>query len=109
VPRYEATHNAGFPPGISIAVIFEHEGKVTAAGVVPIPAMTDAQARHLLYSLAQTLGIDSFLTLNHGQRWSDLRGALNAHREHEGVEVEVRTKDGSWADVRDYLPEQYRH
>lgn len=109
VPRYEATPSPGFPPGITIAVIYEHEGKVTAAGTLPIQPMSDNQGRALLMSLAQALGIDSFVTLNHGQRWSDLRGALNAHREHEGVEVEVRTKDGSWADVRDYLPEQYRH
>ncbi|QDH93301.1 hypothetical protein QC999_gp49 [Microbacterium phage Cressida] len=108
VPRYEAYANPGIPAGIGIAVIYEHEGRTTAAGTLPIQPMSDTQARHLLMSLAQHLGIDSFVTLNHGQMWSDLRGALNTHREREGVEVEVNSRHG-WMDLRDYLPEQYRN
>jgi hypothetical protein len=112
-PTYEAVVLPGFPTvegGMyGIHARFEAEGRVVAVGATSLPPLTEKQARELLMSLARVLGIDSFTTLNHGERWNRLRLDLNSHREQEGVEVEIRTQGGSWADVRDYLPEQYRH
>ncbi|QDH91640.1 hypothetical protein QDA01_gp49 [Microbacterium phage Cinna] len=110
-PTYEAVILPGMNPAGGVYGIharFEAEGRVVAVGATPLPPLTEKQARELLMSLARVLGIDSFVTLNHGQRWSDLRRALNTHHEREGVEVEVNGPSG-WDDVRDYLPEQYRH
>ncbi|QHB37051.1 hypothetical protein QDA00_gp52 [Microbacterium phage Matzah] len=112
-PTYEAVILPGMNPAggmYGIHARFEAEGRVVAVGATTLPPLTEKQARHLMMSLAQVLGVNTFEAINTDEKWRRLRDALNAHREHEGVEPEVHdARGGGWADVRDYLPEQYRH
>lgn len=92
------------------------DGKMVASAMVVLAGLTDAQAERLARSIASALGLgDVLAALDNRDRWRDLAAALNRHRDHEGVEVEVhdarRAPDplpGGWDDVRDYLPEEYR-
>lgn len=96
------------------------DGSRVARPTVVLDGLTAAQAEHLWMQLGRALGKretfpDVLAQIDGDAHWKALRAALDRHREHEGVEVEVhdarRAPDpepGGWMDVREFLPEAYR-
>lgn len=116
--RYEPTIAAGFtdaPYGVARQCIGP-DGEFIASTVAVLDGLTREQVTYLVYSLARAADLNGLVSIiESDQRWRDLRDALNRHRDHEGVEVEVhdarRAPDpvmGGWTDVRTFLPEAYR-
>lgn len=95
-------------------------GAQIARPTVVLDGLTEAQAEHLWMQLGRALGKtetfpDVLAQIDGAAHWKALRAALDRHREHEGVEVEVhdarRAPDpepGGWMDVREFLPGAYR-